>query len=368
MKNNPLDDIVKCDISISNPESSDDAFDNILLVVPEPSGEGTKEIGNTAAVSTLDELTEHGFADTDPAYVAADIAFSQDPAPDKLCLCIRRKASEEPEAEYEPIGTTLDRADAEIEFYGFHLTSFTEAEDVQAAVEWSEKHEKLYGFEYTDLDACPVTEFSYYRSFGLYSGNADGYGEEDQPAANKYAALALMAKCFGYEAGSETWNLKTLEEIVPSRIGSSDKAELSEKYINTFLRYAGSNVTIGGYTLSGEWIDVIRFRDWLKKTMQERVFKAMKANSKVPFTDPGIGLVEGAMEAVLSEGQAVGGIAPTEYDEDNNSEIPGYTVRVPKSSEISPEERKSRKLTGCRYTARLAGAIHAVEIRGSLTF
>ena len=252
MKNNPLDDIVKCDISISNPESSYDSFDNIILVCPEPSGEGIKEAGNTAEFSTLEELAEYGFAETDAAYIAAGIAFNQDPAPEKLYLCIRKKASTEPDAEYEPIGTTLDRADSEIGFYGFHLTSFTEAEDVQAAVKWAEEHEKLYGFEYADIDSCPVTEFGYYRSFGIYSGNADGYGAESQPEENKYAALALMAKCFGYESGSETWHLKTLEDIVPSRIGSTEKSELSEKNINTFLRYAGSNVTVGGYTLAGE--------------------------------------------------------------------------------------------------------------------
>ena len=86
------------------------------------------------------------------------------------------------------------------------------------------------------------------------------------------------------------------------------------------------------------------------------VFNALKTNRKVPFTDGGIGLIEGQMEATLSKGQTVGGIAPTEYDSDDN-EIPGYTVTVPLASDLTEAERKSRKLTGCRYTARLAGAI-----------
>ena len=30
MKNNPLDDIIKCDVEISNPGSSDVSFDSIL--------------------------------------------------------------------------------------------------------------------------------------------------------------------------------------------------------------------------------------------------------------------------------------------------------------------------------------------------
>ena len=33
MKNNPLDDLVKCSIEISSPVSSDEMFDSILVVV-----------------------------------------------------------------------------------------------------------------------------------------------------------------------------------------------------------------------------------------------------------------------------------------------------------------------------------------------
>ena len=73
------------------------------------------------------------------------------------------------------------------------------------------------------------------------------------------------------------------------------------------------------------------------------------------------------MEETLKKGQDIGGIAPTEYDADGNS-IPGFTVKVPKAFDLTEAERKSRKLTGCKYTARLAGAIHLVEIEGFLTF
>ena len=119
--------------------------------------------------------------------------------------------------------------------------------------------------------------------------------------------------------------------------------------------------------LSGEWIDVIRFRDWLKNELQIRVFNALKANRKVPFTDAGIRLIEGTMDATLKYGQDIGGIVPTEYDADNNP-IYGYTVTVPRASDFTEAERKARKLTGCKWSARLEGAIHAVDIGGNLTF
>lgn len=369
MNNNPLDDIVKCNVEISNPASNDATFDSILLVVKGPEASGEKTMSKTTAISQADELLDYGFTTEDAAYVAATVAFSQNPAPSSIYICIRKETSAE-SAEtvtYEDIKNTLARAKGEVSFYGIHITEFGDDADIQGAISWTEANEKIFSFEYSDITKCPVKNFSFYRSFGLFSGKADGYDADEQPIENEYAALAWMAKCFGYDPGTETWNMKELATIVPSALSTDEKKSLEESNINSFRRYAGSNITFGGKMLSGEWIDVIRFRDWLKAEMQTNVFNALKTNRKVPFTDGGIGLIEGQMEATLSKGQTVGGIAPTEYDSDYN-EIPGYTVTVPLASDLTEAERKSRKLTGCRYTARLAGAIHIVEIHGNLTF
>lgn len=373
MKNNSLDDIVKCNIEISNPASNDATFDSILLVVKGPDASGEKTMSRTTAIAQADELLDYGFTTDDAAYIAATVAFSQNPAPSSIYICIRQEISEEgaEDAEavvaYEDIRTTLARANGEVSFYGIHLTEFGDEADIQEAISWTEANEKIFGFEYTDIEKCPVKNFSFYRSFGMFSGKADGYDTGEQPIENEYAALAWMAKCFGYDPGTETWNMKELASIVPSALSTDEKKLLEENGINSFRRYAGSNITFGGNMLSGEWIDVIRFRDWLKAEMQTNVFNALKTNRKVPFTDGGIGLIEGQMESTLSKGQTIGGIAPTEYDSDDY-EIPGYTVTVPLASDLTEAERKSRKLTGCRYTARLAGAIHIVEIHGNLTF
>jgi hypothetical protein len=320
----------------------------------------------TTPVASADELLDYGFTVDDTAYSAATVAFSQNPAPNEIYVRIRSTKSEESE-DYEDIRTTLARARNECEFYGIHTTDFRDKEDVENVMEWTEANEKLYGFEYTDYDKFPTKNFSYYRTFAVFSGLADGYDEDEQPKANKYLALAWMAKCFGYDPGTETWAHKELATVMPSALDTGQKNELENQNINRFLRYASCNTTIGGNMLSGEWIDVIRFRDWLKNEMQIRVYNVIKVNRKVPFTDAGITMIEGQMIATLKKGQEVGGIADTEYDDDGNA-TPGYTVTVPKASSLTEAERKSRNLTGCKYTARLAGAIHAVKIEGFLTF
>ena len=409
MKNNRLDDLIKCNIEISSPALGNASFDSILLVVPEPgkarsrakSKVAGKILEKTTAIVSADDLLDYGFTVEDTAYKAATVAFSQSPSPALLYVCVRQQTEadtetdaiktgteegetgtdreevsvEEPSAGgsitkpgatgYEDIRTTLARAEAEISFYGFHLTEFRSPADLSAAVAWAEANEKLFCFEYFDYHNCPITNFSYYRSFGLYSGGA--VGQEELPDGNRYAALAWMAKCFGYDPGTETWHLKELATVAPTALGMTEKLELAGKHINTFLRYAGANCTVGGYTLAGEWIDVIRFRDWLKAEIQIRVFNILKTNRKVPYTDGGIALIEGAMESTLKEGQGIGGIAQTGYNSDGEA-LPGYQVHVPLAGELTEADRKSRRLIGCRFTARLAGAIHLLELNGFLTF
>ena len=170
MQNNPLDDIVKCDIEIANPGSDDATFDSILLVVPAPEAEGIAKLTKTTAISKADELLNYGYTVEDGAYLAASVAFSQSPSPGDVYVVVRK--------------------------------------------------------------------------------------------------------------------------------------------------------------------------------------------STIP---------EGAMEKALSEGQTHGGIAQTSFDADDN-EIPGYVTSVPLASDLTEDQRKSRKLPNCRWRARLAGAIHLVEIDGTLRF
>lgn len=365
MKNNSLDDIIKCDIEISKPASSDETFDTILLVVEAPTAatEDTPDITKATTISKADELLDYGFTVDSEAYKAATVAFSQSPAPSELVIYVRKKSEEA----YEDIAVALSTALSQKPFYGIHLTSFKEANDIAAMVAWAEANEKLACFEYTDIDNMPVKNTNYNRTYAMFSGLADGYGTEGQPAENKYAALALMAKCFGYEPGTETWDTKELSVIVPSALSANQKKTLESENINVLLRYGGCNVNKGGAVLSGEWIDVIRFRDWLKNRIQLNVFNVIKLNTKVPFEDSGIGMIEGAIDEALSKGQEIGGICKTSFDA-NDNEIPGYTIIVPSAGDLTESERASRKLTGVKWSAKLSGAIHAVEIGGNLTF
>ncbi|MEG1716194.1 MAG: DUF3383 family protein [Lachnospiraceae bacterium] len=360
---NNLDEIVKVDIEIGTPASSDASFDSILLVISGPASTGTATMSGVTEISEAKELTDYGYTTAHSAYVAATVAFSQSPAPTSLYVVERVEG----ESGYESMADCLNKALETGGWYGIHLEStFQTKSDIEATVKWVEANKKLYGFTITDITNIPSTT-NYFRSYGVYGGGVPGV--ETQPEENSYIALAQMAKCFGYDPGSESWGLKALAGVSPCKLSSQLKKTLENANIAYFTTYASKNIinAEGGKVLGNEWIDTIRFRDWLQNDMQERIFNLFVLSQKVPFTDGGITAVQGKMEESLSAGQEVGGIAPTEYDDDDN-EVPGFTTTVPASLDLTETQKASRKLTGCKFTARLAGAIQMAEVSGNLKY
>ena len=125
------------------------------------------------------------------------------------------------------------------------------------------------------------------------------------------------------------------------------------------LIYRPDGDVLRQYIASRNFVDVIRGRDWLESNMQALVFGALvngARNGKTPFTDAGIGTVEGQIRAALQQAEA-------RLFLDRGS----VSVSVPKVTEVPAADRASRKLTGISFSARLAGAVHAVNIKGTVT-
>ena len=209
------------------------------------------------------------------------------------------------------------------------------------------------------------------RAFGIYGGTSYPQTVENIASTadsdNRFIHIAWTALCLNYTPGAETWALKTLVGIQPCDISSNNMQYLKNYNVSYYTTYAERDVTQGGKVAYGEWIDVIRFRDWLENDMQTRIFNTLVKYPKVPYTDDGIALVKNQMIASLKQGQLNGGIAPTEFDSEDN-EIPGFVVSVPLAAEITDIQKKSRILSDCKFRARLAGAIHVVEVDGVLAY
>ncbi|RKI90434.1 DUF3383 family protein [Parablautia intestinalis] len=343
-----LDNIVNCNISIEAPVEDGASFGVILIVGDAPLKKG-KNFKDTDKYASIKEIIYAGWEDKEEVYQAALAAFGQEPKPQVVYVAARSVLES---GDTEEFSAAVEKAADMPGWYGLALAG-AEDEDYRKTAELIERTEKIFAFSVQDKEN-PLADKKYMRSFGIYS-------------ENKYVHIAWMAKVFSFDPGSETWAFKTLSGVNPSEITTSEMRQLEEKGLNYYAACAGRNITRNGYMTGGEWIDVIRFRDWLKNRMQIKIYELFIKNPKIPYTDSGIVLVENQMEAVLAEGQKTGGISETEYNE-NDEPVRGYTVTVPRSASLGREQRAKRVLTDCHFTARLSGAIHVTELRGNLTF
>ena len=369
-----LERICIVDISIASPISNDANFDNCLIIGPAPaSPKGT--IPKVGVFNGLEELTELGFvavgANADPIGVAARVAFSQSPKPHEVyvtcvpagTIAVAAENGEDGEKN-DATPTTPSVADVLTEaldtngWYCICPVGLTKAQ-VKEVIEWTETQNKLCGYIDDDPDNPIVEAGIYMRSYPVYPKVTPEQSDTDVPLENKYGmAIAMAAKAMNYHAGSETWALKPLAAVTPSKLNSTAIKKMQSANFNYVLTVASKNITQGGKTNSGEWIDIVRFRDWLQNDMQVRVVNLLVTyKGKVPYTDGGIALVQNQMISSLKDGQKYGGISPTEYDEDGN-EIPGFVTHVPLAANIPATKKASRVLEDVSFEARLAGAIH----------
>lgn len=372
------DKIATVDIDIQSPIVDDTSFDNLLIMGPLPANPGSKKTPDVGAYSSVEEVEDAGYdtsgENADPVGVAARVAFSQTPRPNLIYIAPQKKGAD---GVVEDIDKTIARALGTSGWYVL-CTAGVDSSKYEEIAEYIEAQEKM--FVYTELgffgtgkddEGNTTNEASvgsvYYRTAGIYGREETDQEDDDIPEANKYMNVAMCARWLNYSSGSETAAFKTLSSCYPSALSSTEMKNLEDGSLNYFITVGNKNITMNGMTRAGEWMDVIRFRDWLKNDMQVRVVNQFVVNPKIPYTDNGIAVIQNQMLASLKSGQDAGGIAPTEYDEDGN-EIPGYVTSVPLAASLTASEKASRKLTKCKFKARLAGAIHFAELKGSLTY
>lgn len=250
-------------------------------------------------------------------------------------------------------------------WFVLNMAERTKQRQIDAAA-WAETQEKLFvtssseaaiydGNSTTDL-AYVLKAANYLRTPLLFSTSAD----------TEYPDVAWSARLLTVQPGGDDWANTQLNGVTVSALTSTQKAAILAKNANTFEAYNNLNLTSNGKTSGGEWIDVIRFRDWLKSQIQVDQVNLLASRDKIPYTDQGIQLCANTLKASLRNGQTSGGIAPDETKA-NGDANPGFIVVAPLSAEVSSGVKASRVLT-LKFSARLAGAIHMTNITGSLTY
>jgi len=248
---------------------------------------------------------------------------------------------------------------ADDDWYALAYTGRTKAV-VQSIAGWVEARTKIFGTASDESDiinvaagtdltsiAAVLNSLGYVRTFVMYHDDAD----------SDFPECAWFGKTLPTQPGSITWKFKTLASITYSDLTTTQSNNARNKKANTYEFIGGVGITREGTMAQGEFIDVIRGIDWLTARIQEYVYALLVNSPKVPYTDAGIASVEAQVRRALDEG----------VNNDFIADDPQYTVSVPKAADVSPANKAARLLQDVTFQATLAGAIHAVEINGTVS-
>lgn len=89
-------------------------------------------------------------------------------------------------------------------------------------------------------------------------------------AENDCVNCAYAARFLSYDPGSEQWCFKSLSMVSAQGLSTTDIASLEARNISYYTTVGSKAMVQGGKVSGGEWIDTIRFRDWLKTEIQSR--------------------------------------------------------------------------------------------------
>lgn len=167
-------------------------------------------------------------------------------------------------------------------------------------------------------------------------------------------------------SGSEMWAFKTLVGVTFDQATEGQRTNTLAKNANLVEQVASVNITNQGKVASGEWIDIVRFRDWLASDIAIRIYNVLVANSKISYDDDGIPKIAQCVKDSLKAGQRAGGIV--KGDPDPNTPTTTYNVSIPLAVNVSPSDHTARNLSLLSFSAKLAGAISTVNpLNGVIT-
>lgn len=379
---NIFEQVANVTINIQHAVTDTTANEKILIIGALPKVAPSTAPAKVGYYKSLAEVESAGWvsesetaANIDPIGKAAAIVFSQNPRPEGIWIAPIQTTTTEGTTTAEYASETIARAEEFTEdWYVCCPVGVTNA-DLALLSAYVEERDKMliynesafFGAGASNTDAPAITA-ERVRTAGIFCKETSTQETANIPLENLYGMnVAFAVNWLDYISGSETAAYKEMTGVKPATLTAAERNSLASKNVNYFSTIGSRNVTMVGKVLGDEWMDIIRFRDWLKKLIQVRVAEVFTSVPKVPYTDDGITLIHNALEECLKSGQENGGIAQTEFTDDER-ELPGYTINVPKASSIPATVKQTRNLTGIVWTARLVGAIHMVTLTGTLTY
>lgn len=239
-------------------------------------------------------------------------------------------------------------------WYGL-VTPFNSEALINAAAGWVESNSKLYPAATLDSAVATVTESGSATDVG-HDIKAASYARSwafHHPSNDEFADAAQLGKFFTFSPGSETWRMKTLTGVTAETYTDTEITNMKARYAHYYYDLGGLSV-VGGdaKTGAGEYVDRTRGIDWYTSELQADLADMLLGSAKVPFTNPGIDMVEAVVRKRNTAGIKAGLIAAD----------PEPVVTAPDVADVSTANKTARTLTDVVTEWTLAGAIHHITV------
>jgi Protein of unknown function (DUF3383) len=220
------------------------------------------------------------------------------------------------------------------------------------------------------LSSVSTTDIAYLLDQLNYTRTVTQYS-----SSSPYAVCSLFGRILtvDYTANNSVITLMYKQEpgILPEQLSASQIGVLEGKTCNVFVAYNNSTAIIEqGKVASGDFLDTIIGTDWLALNIQTDLYNLLyTSTSKIPQTDAGNNILAAAIENRCSQGVSNGLLAPGVWQSGGFGALKqgdylpkGFYVYAPPISTQSAADRAARKSVAFQVAAKLAGAIHTVNV------
>lgn len=194
-------------------------------------------------------------------------------------------------------------------------------------------------------------------------------------SSNPYAAVSAAGRILptDFTGNNTVITLMYKQEpgIVPENINTTQADALEGKNCNVFVAYNNDTAIIErGVTSNGTFLDVVTGTDWLATAVQTALYNLLYLTpTKIPQTDAGSQLMVVTIESVCDQAVRNGLLAPGTWTTSGFGNLAlgdflqkGYYVYAPKVSTQNVSDRAARKAVPIQVAAKLAGAVHTINM------
>ena len=268
----------------------------------------------------------------------AQVAFAQTPAIPKLYI--------------SRINTTVTSTDLDAiaannnDWFGYAHAFATDADQTNAS-SWLAANKK-YGFFLITDKTKDLALASNYSSIW--------YTDATYTSTAKWLQVAIASRILAKIPGSYTAAFKTLELVSTTQLTGTEETVLRTNNVNQYSQVSGRSITWNGKTSNGGFIDTYIGALYLEARMAEDLFAQLASVEKIPYTNAGVGLLLSAGQARLNQSVIDGYL----------TDDPAPVITAPLVADISAVNKSNRLLPDITFTAYTAGAVHTVQISGTI--